>query len=122
MLAGSACLSGLRCYAKRYQYPFHLFIRHQTVRIGTAGRRWKSTAAVVKSSVMTISDISFNVIENCYDYDAVVVGAGPAGSTTAAEIAQGGFRVLLLEEHAEIGIPLHCSGLVTPRTLDEAGV
>ncbi|MFH1141364.1 MAG: geranylgeranyl reductase family protein, partial [Chloroflexota bacterium] len=62
------------------------------------------------------------VRENRYDYDAVVVGAGPAGSTAAAEIAQGGFRVLLLEEHAEIGIPLHCSGLVTPRTLEEAGV
>ena len=55
-------------------------------------------------------------------YDAVVVGAGPAGSTAAAEIAQGGFRVLLLEEHPDIGIPLHCSGLVTPRTLEEAGV
>ncbi len=60
--------------------------------------------------------------ESRYNYDAVVVGAGPAGSTAAAEIALGGFRVLLLEEHAEIGIPLHCSGLVTPRTLDEAGV
>ena len=55
-------------------------------------------------------------------YDAVVVGAGPAGSTVAAGIAQGGFRVLLLEEHAQIGIPLHCSGLVTPRTLEEAAV
>ncbi|MBI4201478.1 MAG: NAD(P)/FAD-dependent oxidoreductase [Chloroflexi bacterium] len=55
-------------------------------------------------------------------YDAIVVGAGPAGSTTAARIALGGLRVLLLEEHAQIGIPLHCSGLVTPRTLEEAGV
>ncbi|MDO8751717.1 MAG: NAD(P)/FAD-dependent oxidoreductase [Dehalococcoidia bacterium] len=71
---------------------------------------------------MTISEVHLNVRENRYDYDAVVVGAGPAGSTAAAEIAQGGFRVLLLEEHAEIGVPLHCSGLVTPRTLDEAGV
>ncbi|MFC1935880.1 geranylgeranyl reductase family protein [Chloroflexota bacterium] len=55
-------------------------------------------------------------------YDAVVVGAGPAGSTAAAGIARGGFRVLLLEEHAEIGVPSHCSGLVTPRTLQEAAV
>jgi digeranylgeranylglycerophospholipid reductase len=92
------------------------------VLIGTTGRRWKSAVAMVNSSVMTISDISVNVIGNRYDYDAVVVGAGPAGSATAAEIAQGGFRVLLLEEHREIGIPLHCSGLVTPRTLDEVEV
>lgn len=30
--------------------------------------------------------------------------------------------MLLLEEHAGIGIPSHCSGLVTPRTLEEAAV
>ena len=50
-------------------------------------------------------------------YDAVVVGAGPAGSAVARDIASGGFSVLLLEEHRVIGQPLHCSGLVTPRTL-----
>lgn len=55
-------------------------------------------------------------------YDAIVVGAGPAGSATARHIAGGGYRVLLLEEHMRIGAPLHCSGLVTPRTLEEAGV
>ncbi|MBI4200140.1 MAG: NAD(P)/FAD-dependent oxidoreductase [Chloroflexi bacterium] len=55
-------------------------------------------------------------------YDAVVAGAGPAGSTVAGGLAQGGFRVLLLEEHRDVGRPLHCSGLVTPRTLEEAGV
>lgn len=55
-------------------------------------------------------------------YDAVVVGAGPAGSATARGIAQQGFDVLLLEEHAAVGAPPHCSGLVTPRTLALAGV
>lgn len=55
-------------------------------------------------------------------YDAIVVGAGPAGSATAAGVARAGFRVLLLEEHGQIGIPVHCSGLVTQRALDEAGV
>ena len=54
-------------------------------------------------------------------YDAVVVGAGPAGSATARDVAAAGYRVLLLEEHAAIGEPLHCSGLVTPRTLALAG-
>jgi digeranylgeranylglycerophospholipid reductase len=55
-------------------------------------------------------------------YDAVVAGAGPAGSAAARHLAQSGARVLLLEEHREVGSPVHCSGLVTPRTLDEANV
>ena len=56
------------------------------------------------------------------DYDVAVVGAGPAGSVAAREIAAAGFRVLLLEEHPQVGEPVHCSGLVTPRTLEAAGV
>ncbi len=55
-------------------------------------------------------------------YDAVVVGAGPAGSATARDIAREGFKVLLLEEHPAVGRPTRCSGLVTPRTLEAAGV
>lgn len=55
-------------------------------------------------------------------YDAVVIGAGPAGSAVARDIASHGFRTLLLEEHPSIGQPLHCAGLVTPRTLAIAGV
>ncbi|GBD10616.1 Menaquinone reductase [bacterium HR23] len=54
-------------------------------------------------------------------YDVVVVGAGPAGSTVARLLAQRSFRVLLLEEHPQVGQPCHCSGLVTPRTLSATG-
>jgi digeranylgeranylglycerophospholipid reductase len=55
-------------------------------------------------------------------YDVVVVGAGPAGSRVARDLAAAGFSVGLLEEHREIGLPSHCSGLVTPRTLEIAEV
>ncbi len=55
-------------------------------------------------------------------WDAVVVGAGPAGSTTAGKIAEHGFRTILLEEHKQVGTPLHCSGLVSPRTLDAGNI
>jgi len=51
-------------------------------------------------------------------YDAVVVGAGPTGSNAARLLAQGGWRVLLVEEHPEVGHPVQCAGLVTPRTFD----
>lgn len=51
-------------------------------------------------------------------YDVAVVGAGPAGSRTARELARRGLRVALIEEHRQVGIPSHCSGLISPRTWD----
>ncbi len=55
-------------------------------------------------------------------FDAIVVGAGPAGSTFAENLARASFRVALLEEHPQVGVPTHCSGLVSPRALEIAGV
>jgi geranylgeranyl reductase family protein len=51
-------------------------------------------------------------------YDAVVVGAGPIGGYAAGIISKKGFNVLILEEHNDIGKPVQCAGLVTPRVLD----
>src|SRR3990170_6920827 len=56
------------------------------------------------------------------DCDVAVVGAGPAGSRTARDMAARGLRVRLLEEHRRIGVPSHCSGLISPRTLAEAEI
>jgi len=47
------------------------------------------------------------------DYDVIIVGAGPAGSTTAKILAEEKFNVLLLEEHNNIGLPQHCSGWIS---------
>jgi len=52
-------------------------------------------------------------------YDAVVIGAGPAGSCAAYEIAIAGFRVLLLEKHKRPGIPLCCAEAVSKPSLEE---
>lgn len=41
-------------------------------------------------------------------YDVAVVGAGPAGSMTALTAAKKGCKVILIEEHPEIGIPFAC--------------
>jgi geranylgeranyl reductase family protein len=51
-------------------------------------------------------------------YDVVVVGAGPTGSNAARLLALQGWKVLLVEEHPEVGHPVQCAGLVTPRTFD----
>jgi digeranylgeranylglycerophospholipid reductase len=47
------------------------------------------------------------------DYDVIVVGAGPSGSTAARSIALGGYNVLLVEEHPKVGIPTHCTGKIS---------
>ncbi len=54
-------------------------------------------------------------------YDIVVVGGGPAGATAAKTAAERGARVLLLEEHREIGRPVQCTGLLSVRGFEEAG-
>ncbi len=44
--------------------------------------------------------------------DVVVVGAGPAGLMAARELARRGHDVVALEEHASIGLPAHCTGIL----------
>ncbi len=53
-------------------------------------------------------------------YDVVVVGAGPAGCMAAKYAAKAGASTLLLEEHQEIGEPVHCAGLLSKRALVES--
>ncbi len=42
-------------------------------------------------------------------YDIVIVGAGPAGSTTARFAARTGASVLVLEKDRDIGLPVRCA-------------
>lgn len=43
-----------------------------------------------------------------YDYDVIVVGAGPTGGTAAKKCAEHGLRTLLLDKRQEIGSPVRC--------------
>ena len=50
--------------------------------------------------------------------DVLIVGAGPAGSCTAREIAEAGFSVLAVDRRKEIGYPVQCGEfLPTPDEL-----
>lgn len=55
-------------------------------------------------------------------YDCIVVGAGPIGNFTAGTLAENGLKVLILEEHENIGIPVHCTGIVSSKVVKEFDV
>jgi digeranylgeranylglycerophospholipid reductase len=51
--------------------------------------------------------------------DVVVVGAGPAGLLAARDLAAAGFSTTVLEEHEQVGIPVHCTGVLGLDAFDE---
>lgn len=54
--------------------------------------------------------------------DVVIVGAGPAGSTAARELAANGIDVIVLEKKPEIGCFKRCAEGITLRGLTDAGI
>ncbi len=44
--------------------------------------------------------------------DALVVGGGPIGSIAAFLLSREGLKVVVIEEHRKIGLPVHCAGLL----------
>jgi geranylgeranyl reductase family protein len=51
-------------------------------------------------------------------YDVVIVGGGPIGSSVAGTIAKKGYNVAIIEKKRQIGLPLNCAGLITQRVFD----
>jgi len=58
------------------------------------------------------------VVTSARSFDVIVIGAGPAGGYLAGKVAAAGYEVALVEEHREIGEPIQCGGLVTPRVFE----
>jgi|YNPNPStandDraft_1061719.scaffolds.fasta_scaffold00221_17 digeranylgeranylglycerophospholipid reductase len=48
----------------------------------------------------------------CHFVDVLVIGAGPAGSSTARAAASGGLRVLMVEKRPTVGLPVQCAEYV----------
>jgi digeranylgeranylglycerophospholipid reductase len=53
------------------------------------------------------------------EYDIIVVGAGPAGTTAARFAAELGVSVLVLEKDRDVGYPVRCAEAINKRTCDE---
>jgi len=56
------------------------------------------------------------------DYDIVVIGCGPAGTTTARVAAEKGLKVLLIDKRQELGAPIQCSGALSANALEECNI
>jgi digeranylgeranylglycerophospholipid reductase len=50
------------------------------------------------------------------EYDIIIVGGGPAGSSAAKVAAQKGMRTVILEKRTVIGLPRHCEGRLVATT------
>jgi digeranylgeranylglycerophospholipid reductase len=55
-------------------------------------------------------------------YDCCVVGGGPVGAVAARSAANQGARVLLVEKGEMPTYPDRCTGIISPRCLQEAGL
>jgi digeranylgeranylglycerophospholipid reductase len=61
-------------------------------------------------------------IEGPLNYDIVIVGGGPAGSTTARFAADNGLSVLLIEKRQDVGNPVRCGEGVAKSWVDKVGL
>jgi len=55
-------------------------------------------------------------------FDVVIIGAGPAGLLAAQQLGKQSIDTIVLEEHAEIGIPTSCAGLISVSGLNRLGI
>ena len=54
-----------------------------------------------------------------FDYDAVIVGAGPVGSTISYYLAQNGLNVAIIDKKRQVGYPLQCAGILSKHIFEK---
>ncbi|MFH1588125.1 MAG: NAD(P)/FAD-dependent oxidoreductase [Candidatus Diapherotrites archaeon] len=56
------------------------------------------------------------------EFDSIVIGAGPAGTFSALKLTEKGIHTALIEEHSQIGTPVHCGECLSDYALKNTGV
>jgi len=54
--------------------------------------------------------------------DVAIVGGGPVGSYAALHLAKHGIKATVFEEHPHVGLPSHCAGHISIRSLKSMGL
>src|SRR5579884_1558234 len=83
----------------------------ETSRPRSLKQLWPSQVISITGQSVAAGPVHYASVEH---YDAVVVGAGPAGAFSAYKLAQAGARVVLLERR-RIPRPKPCGGGLTPK-------
>lgn len=52
----------------------------------------------------------------------IIIGGGPAGSFSAFNLSRRNVKVTVFEEHPKVGIPSHCAGHISIRSLKNLGL
>ena len=58
------------------------------------------------------------VAEDITTCDVLVIGAGPGGGNAALHSARKGLKTILIEDHSEIGTPVHCGECISDVACD----